>query len=155
MAQKPPIGTDAPGVTDEALKAQVDVDLRDYYTRLTNEALTALKDFQQQGLEGDALADAVAARLQGLSDQPIIEAGRASTSEAFNLGCNLAAQVLGPQIGEVVRTAVLDENTCDPCDLLDGSTYEVNTPAYFESMPPNFCDGRDLCRCFYFYKAAA
>lgn len=155
LGQKPPKGPDAPPVTDQAIVAQAEIDLGDVYARLLSEGATALKDLQQQGLAGDELADAWAARVNALSDQLIEDAGRASTSEAFNLGRNLEAQAQSPQIGEAIRTEILDKSTCDPCRSLDGKVVEFNSPDYFRYMPPNFCEGREFCRGFYLYRKAA
>jgi len=118
-----------------------------------------IKQFSQQGLEGQALADAVSEGLRQLSDAPITKASRGATSEAFNLGRNLVAQEKEEEIKEVVRTEILDGSTCPPCRRLDFSNsktvYQVNTPEYCEFMPPNKCDGRELCRGFYLYEANA
>jgi len=154
MAQQPPIGDIARKVTDEAFRTTVELDLDSVYTRLLNEARAALSEFQKQGLVGDALADAVEARLQALANGPIEAMGRASTSEAFNLGRNIATQENLPLIKEAVRTEILDANTCQPCRLLDGTVVEVNSEEYFQFMPPNLCDGRDFCRGFYLLRAA-
>ena len=121
MAQKPPVGRAAFAVTDEAFRTTVEIDLDAFYQRLHAETLAAMKEFQQQGLTGKALADAVAQRLRSLSDVPLEMAGRQSTSEAFNLGRNIAAQERKAEIKEVVRTEILDINTCPPCFLLDHS----------------------------------
>lgn len=133
---------------------RAEIDLSSFYNRLLNETRRLMTDYGQQGLEGQDLADAVEAGLRNLSDTPIDQAGRGATTEAFNLGRNLAAQRNAASIQRVVRTEILDENTCDFCESADGKTYDVNTPAYFENMPPNGCDGRDLCRGFYMYEAA-
>jgi hypothetical protein len=154
MAQQPPIGDIARKVTDEAFRTAVEIDLDTFYNRLLNEARTALAEFQKQGLTGDALADAVEARLQALADGPIEAMGRASTAEAFNLGRNLAAQENLALIQEAVRTEILDVNTCQPCRLLDGTKVKVNSPEYFQFMPPNLCDGRHNCRGFYLLRSA-
>ena len=155
MPQKPPIGEDAAGVTGEAFKVRTEIDLDSFYQRLLNEARRQMADLQQQGFGGGELADRLSASLNNLSDTPIEQMGRASTSEAFNLGRNLAAQGETGIITQVVRTEVLDENTCDPCRMADGTVVEMNTPEYFEYMPPNLCDGRDQCRGFYLYRASA
>ena len=155
MAQKPPIGNDAAGVTRQAFSVKAEIDLDSFYQRLLNETRRQLTDLQQQGLEGDALAERLSLALGNLSDAPLEQMGRASASEAFNLGRNLAAQEVLPQIREVVRTEVLDENTCDPCWMLDGTVVQMNTEEYFRFMPPNQCQGREQCRGFYLYRAAA
>lgn len=155
MAQQPPQGPRAPSVTNEAIRVRVEVDLSDFYTRLQNRTAQLLTDLQQQGLEGDALADAVADGLKDEFDVPIERAGREATHEAFSLGRNLEAQARAGEIGEVVRSEVLDANTCDPCKALDGTVYQFNSPEYFENMPPNKCDGREQCRGLYLYRSAA
>jgi hypothetical protein len=154
MAQKPPKGPAARAVTNEALQAKVDIDLSDIYTRLQNRATELLTDAQQRGLDGEALADYVVGGVRDLSTAPIERAGRSATSEAYNLGRNLAAQQNEAAIGRVVRTEILDDATCDPCIELDGFTTEINSPAYFVNMPPNHCEGREMCRGFYMYEAA-
>ena len=154
MAQKPPIGRDAFPVTEEALRVRADIDLSDFYERLRKEALQQIADLSQQGFKGRDLADRVVAALNNLSDKPIEQAGRGAATEAFNLGRNLEIQKQAESIKEVVRTEILDGNTCDPCQMLDGAVYLVNSPEYFQDMPPNHCDGRDLCRGFYLARAA-
>jgi hypothetical protein len=155
MAEQPPIGKDALDVTSAAYEVRATLDLNSMYDRLRAEAIRLLEDYSQQGLSGQELADAVVAGLRDLGDTTIDQAGRGAATEAFNLGRNLAAQGARDQISEVVRTEILDRNTCDPCRSLDGFTTTVNGPGYFENMPPNSCDGGDFCRGFYMYRSAA
>jgi hypothetical protein len=150
-----PIGPKAGRITADAHRVGVEIDLSELSGRLEREAMRLITDLSQQGLSGDELADRVAAGLMNLSDTPIQEAARGAASESFNLGRNLGAQEAVDQIATVVRTEVLDQNTCPPCERLDydnsGTVYEMNSPEYFRDMPPNQCDGRDLCRGFYLY----
>ena len=155
VAQKPPMGADAFAVTEDAFRVRTTLDLSDFYQRLEQETLYQFTDLSQQGYAGQDLADRVVAALNTLSDKPIEEAARGAATEAFNLGRNVEAQKQPEAIREVVRTEILDEATCDPCRLLDGATYQLNSPEYFQDMPPNHCDGRDLCRGFYLYRSAA
>ena len=150
-----PIGPQAQAVTDGAHRIGVEIDVSEIAGRLEREALRLINDYSQQGLTGDALADAVSEGLRSLSSAPVERAARGATSEAFNLGKNLEAQTRIDQIARVVRTEILDENTCPPCRDLDGKEAEFNSPEYLEFMPPNLCEGRELCRGFYLYEAAA
>jgi hypothetical protein len=152
LVTKPPVGTDAFPVTNEAFQVTVEMDLDAFYTRMLNETRTALSEFQKQGLEGEELANAVESRLQNLSDKPIERMGEEATSEAFNLGRNIEAQSQLPKLKEAVRTEILDVATCLPCRLLDGTRVELNSEEYFELMPPNQCLGRHRCRGFYLYR---
>jgi hypothetical protein len=149
-----PIGKAAQGVTDAAHAVGVEIDMSELAGRLEREAMRVINDLTQQGLSGEALADRVHAALMNLSDGPVMDAARGASSEAFNLGRNLGAQAAG-DVSQVVRTEILDQNTCDPCRDLDGKEVEMNSEEYFALMPPNLCDGRDLCRGFYIYVSEA
>jgi hypothetical protein len=148
MADVPPQGSDALPTTTKAFQVVASIDVDEQIARLTNETRRLISDYSQQGLTGEALATAVADGLDALSDVPLQQAGRGAVSEAFNLGRNLAIQEK-PNITTVVRTEILDENTCPPCHALDGQIFTVNSSEYFENMPPNKCDGREFCRGFY------
>lgn len=151
----PPTGINAGQITSEAHQVAVDLDVSEIVGRLEREAIRLVKQFSQQGLEGEELARAVQNGLRQLSDAPIEKAARGAASEAFNLGRNLAAQERAAEIQRVVRTEVLDLNTCPPCRELDGTEYEVNSQEYFENMPPAGCDGRELCRGFFMFLSEA
>ena len=149
-----PEGFDALKVTQDAQRVAVEIDISGLATRLENEAMRLINDLSQQGLSGDALADAVDAGLRALSDAPVDRAARGAASESFNLGRNLEVQRRGLS-GVAVRSEILDENTCDPCRALDGRKVDMGSSEYFEFMPPNQCDGRELCRGFYIYREVA
>lgn len=53
---------------------------------------------------------------------------------------------------KATRNAVLDENTCDPCEDLHGETFIVGSDAYFAALPPNACNGGPKCRCWMEYE---
>ena len=163
-----PIGPDAPDVTADAHRVAVEIDVSETTGRVEREALRLISDLSQQGLEGEALADAVSQGLGDLSDAPLRKTARGAVSEGFNLGRNLEAQERIEEIQEVVRVEVLDRDTCTEkrhgdgvarCFELDfsksGTVYQVNSPEYFEFMPPNKCDGRIFCRGFMLYRRAA
>ena len=150
----PPTGPAAASSTQQAFQVTASIDVDEILSRLVNETRRLLSDLQQQGLTGDALARAVQDGLKSLSDTPIEQAGRGAATEAFNLGRNLAYQE-HPEVKEVVRTEVLDENTCEYCAAVDGKVVQMNSPEYFEFMPPNGCHGRDLCRGFYYAAGGA
>ena len=151
----PPQGTQAESVTAQALEVTASIDVDNLIARLTSETRKLLNDYGQRGLAGPELATAVADGLEGLSNVPLELAGRGAVSEGFNLGRNMGIQENLDAVAVVVRTEVLDENTCRPCRELDGRVVEVNSPDYWFLMPPNECEGRELCRGFYLARAAA
>jgi len=156
VAQKPPEGTDAASVTTEAIRVRATIDLSEFGNRLQNETARLIADYSQQGLTGEALADAVIGDLESMFDAGFERAGREATHEAFSLGRNLEAQAQAPKIGDVVRSEILDSATCAPCETkYDGLVVQMNTPDYFTFMPPNGCEGREQCRGIYIYRSAA
>ena len=154
MAIQPPQGPQAHPVTADAFDVYASLDVDAIVVRLSNETKRLITDLSQQGLQGAELAKAVKDGLNALSPVPLEKAGRMAGSEAFNLGRNLGIQDNFEAVQVVVRTEVLDESTCEPCRDLDGQIYQVNSPEYFENMPPNGCEGRELCRGFYLARAA-
>ena len=116
-----PIGPAAIGITGDAHRVAVEIDVSTLATRLETEALRLINDFSQQGLSGDSLAEKVSEGLRSLSDAPVDKAARGASSESFNLGRNLEAQRRSDAIGEVVRSEILDQATCEPCRALDGN----------------------------------
>jgi len=140
-------------VSRDAYRVGVEIDLSELAVRLKTEAMRLISELSRQGYSGQDLADRVSAGLMDLSDRPIQDAARGASSESFNLGRNLGAQDSAAEITQVIRTEVLDGNTCPPCARLDGEIRQMNTPEYFADMPPNHCDGRDQCRGFYMYIA--
>jgi hypothetical protein len=150
-----PTGPKAGRITSDAHRVGVEIDVTDLAARLQSEAMRLINDLSQQGYSGKELSDRVSAGLMDLSDRPIQEAARGAATESFNLGRNLAAQDAVTDIKRVVRTEILDQNTCPPCAALDGTEYEVNSEEYFQYMPPNHCDGREQCRGFYMYLTEA
>lgn len=156
MAQEPPKGPAAGSVTADAISLRVQIDLSEVGNRLQNEATRLVADLSQQGLTGDELGAAVERELLAIfDDASAARTGREATHESFSLGRNLEAQRQAGSIGEVVRSEILDENTCEPCAAMDGTVVVMNSPAYFENMPPNGCDGREQCRGIYLYRGAA
>ena len=149
-----PEGPKAFEVTSELMSVRADADMDVVYLRLLNELRSALADPATQALHGEDLWKAVEPRLTGLSDAPIEQLARESTTKSFNLGRNLGAQRNRGSIGRVIRTEILDENTCPPCIGLDGFTTTVGSPEYWENFPPAKCEGRELGRCLYLYEAA-
>lgn len=82
-----------------------------------------------------------------------------ATSTAFNAGRDIvmaevadraAAQgISANSIAE--RTSVLDSNTCDECEKLNGVQAVYGTQKYYDLSPPNKCEGGDRCRCIWVF----
>lgn len=144
-----PRGTRAVAITSELYETRAAIDVDGLLARLEGETIAQLERLFAQGLSAKEVAAEMEAFLGTLSDKPIGEMARRSTAKAFNLGRNLEIQRKADQVAFVIRTEILDGNTCGPCSSLDGAKFEVNSDAYFENLPPAQCDGGDRCRGFY------
>lgn len=80
-----------------------------------------------------------------------------AVSSAYNAGRDQAVTDANddpdkPTVRHAVRSAVMDEYTCERCARLDGERVEVGSDEYYEIMPPNRCLGGARCRCVYAYE---
>lgn len=121
------------------------------WDRMLGEFLDRWSQLQRLGLDADEMERELRAHLDGLSPKFEQDVARQSSGVAYNQG--RSAQILTEQaegrVQVVVRSEVLDENTCAPCASLDGAITEVGTPDYHALMPPSQCQGGDRCRGFY------
>lgn len=71
-----------------------------------------------------------------------------AANRIYNLGRmdEIKAQHSRGMIEVVVRSAILDANTCETCEGEDGAIYR---PEVAPPLPDAYCDGGDLCRCIY------
>ena len=71
-------------------------------------------------------------------------------NEAFGLGRTLQLKALAKDviIDEVIQTAILDKNTCEECEAVDGEVMRYGSAKQQRLEPPYYkCLGRDNCRC--------
>jgi hypothetical protein len=134
------------------------IDVGSLVGRLESEIIGEYDRLFRQGLPPGEAALEMQKFLDSLSDRPIGDLARGSTTVAFNTGRATETTAMSDQIAYVVRTEILDGNTCDMCQSLDysvsGVEYEVDSDLYYEDMPPAKCDGRDRCRGFYLVVAS-
>lgn len=92
--------------------------------------------------------DAIARALLKIPGARAIAAGVISGSLTSGLAATFEAN--SDLVDGWEYTAVMDGGTCDPCGVLDGTTYRTLAELY-EVLPgfgPNpFCDGGGRCRC--------
>ena len=141
----------SPAVTfsSEINNTRATIDAGALLSRLEDEAIAFLESAYRRGLTGEQIAAELEVFLSELSDKPVGQLARKSTTVAFNMGRDDEIKSRAEEIAFVVRTEILDSATCGPCAGLDGTSYQVGTDAYEENMPPNKCDGGDRCRGFY------
>lgn len=121
------------------------------WNRLLNEASRDYMTLWSQGVPEDQIWQQIEASLSGLSDTPVEQLGRQASTVAYSTGRDAGAmEALGKgEAAWALRSELLDNATCDVCDVLDGSEYEIGSPDYYEYMPPAYCEGGANCRGFY------
>ncbi|OLE52106.1 MAG: phage portal protein [Acidobacteria bacterium 13_1_20CM_3_53_8] len=86
------------------------------------------------------------------STQYAKRAASGATNAALNLGRTLEAEERADEIKEVVYSAVLDQNTCGPCEDADGETGATDDDV--TSVPNPICEGGSQCRCLHIHVLA-
>ena len=97
----------------------------------------------------------LASKLTQLSDSVIRREARATTSEALNLGRQATAKKNADKVKATEYSALMDDNTCDPCGDLDGQEFTFGSDAAAAVEPPyRLCEGGGNCRCVFIYTFA-
>ncbi len=127
------------------------IDVGQMWDRMLDEFLGEFAQADREGIAGAELADRMKGFMDDLSVKPEGELARQGSTVAYNEGRN--AELLSARTTRglrfVVRSEVLDTNTCRPCSLLDSEVFTVGSSEYFANMPPAQCDGGARCRGFY------
>jgi hypothetical protein len=138
-----------------ALEDQVEVlsslNVGRIWDRMLSEFLGEWERQNRARVEGTELESALQAFMDGLSDAKTADTARQTATVAYNQGRDAGLQSAKDTGAAryVVRSEVLDTNTCRPCSMLDGEVFEIGDPEYYANMPPAQCDGGDRCRGFY------
>lgn len=132
-----------------AVLAEMDVGI--VWDRMLGAFLEEYVRLEREGMAMGDLLRGLEAFLDDLSEKPLAELARTSTTVSYNQGRNmgLLTAAAGKQAQYAVRSEVLDSNTCEQCVALDGTIVKIGSPAYQELMPPARCLGRERCRGFY------
>lgn len=120
---------------------------------------TAIR-LRRTGLRGDALRDAIVHELDDVIEQSVKGDATGEVNEAFGIGRATEASAQSDLIQDVVYSALMDVNTCEPCAELDGEVMAYGSPRYYETMPPyRKCLGnkgkQDACRCVHIFRYKA
>lgn len=118
------------------------------WDRLLGEFLGEWTRLERQQLPAAEFDRQLGAFMDELSEKPLADLGRKSTTVAYNQGRDVEIRT-EEQIEFVVRSEVLDNSTCRVCQLLDNEVFRVGTSEYIANMPPAQCLGGDRCRGFY------
>ena len=137
----------------------VEVDVKAIVDRLQAQTTEQYNQLLLSSAGPTEIAAGLDAYLASISDQHLLEMARGSTGTAFNLGRHVGIQELKRDLNPyVVRTEVLDDNTCEVCEAYvsradQGEKFLINSREYFANMPPAGCLGKERCRGFYLAQA--
>lgn len=114
----------------------------DVQSRIT----AAAARFALLGLTASALWNAVSQELADGSVSYIDRASQGLANRVINIGRGDEMQSRASEIERYEYSAILDQNTCDPCAADDGK--EAASPDDLPDTPNPDCPGADMCRCF-------
>lgn len=123
-------------------------------SRIINEISTrAINQYLTLRLLLDYSVEKLRAALSTQSEKFLDQAASNTVNAAIQSGRSDEAEARSDQWETVIYSAVLDQNTCNPCGDADGE--EAQDPADLPAAPNPDCDGQDRCRCFHVYVAAS
>lgn len=136
---------------EEHAEVLATMDLGKLWDRYLGEFLGEWERLNRLNLPDDELERRMMSFIDGLSDKPTDDLARQTAGVAYNDGrsaeiLTAAAKLL---VEYVVRSEILDANTCQVCQDLDGSVFRVGSDDYYRWRPPAGCLGGDRCRGFY------
>jgi hypothetical protein len=135
----------------EQVEVLATMDVGAMWDRYLGEFLGEWERLNRLGLPEAEVERSMQAFMDELSSKPLDDLARQSSSVSYNAG--RSDEILRTfNEGEatfVVRSEILDNNTCPTCADLDGAVIEIGTPEYDLFLPPAHCDGGDRCRGFY------
>lgn len=96
--------------------------------------------------DAGSLVERLNAAAGQLSDAPLEQTARNAAAQADGLGRQAAAAVNPPP--QIYASELLDGNTCGPCSLVDGTSYDSLERARRDYPNGIYvdCEGRDRCR---------
>lgn len=130
----------------ERLTLQAVTDVTSIFDEMLANFMREIQDGDAQGLVPDEIADFLEANMPRAAGPSARKTAARAATTAFNEG---EVDIISDQleiVQFVLRSELRDENTCEPCDGLDGMKLEVGTKQFREFLPPAKCDGRKLCR---------
>lgn len=146
MARKPPTPDEQAAIEAAAVLA-----IDQLWSRLMNSGLAEYASLQRQGVGAAEIARRVGDYLDGLSVKAEEVQARHVSTVAYNEGRAAALKdaAASGEINYVIRSELMDGETCASCAALDGAVVAVNSEDFAALKPPARCDGGDNCRGMY------
>ena len=132
---------------EETVGTVAELGMGQMWDRMLGEFLGEWGRLDRTGISDAEMDREMQAFMDGLSDKPLEELSRKSAGVSYNQG--RSAEILSSSAEFVVRSEILDGNTCANCSTLDGQVVQVGSTDYHMWLPPAGCLGGDNCRGFY------
>jgi len=106
------------------------------------------REMLRQRMAGTVDSEGLVASLATLTSGDWKREVRGRVMESFGLARNSEAKKYADQIDYVIRSEVMDSNTCNPCAKVDGKKFTLNSPEARDFLrgPYVHCKGRENCR---------
>jgi HK97 family phage portal protein len=101
------------------------------------------------GLTGDELEAELESDLNDSSEAPLERAAREAANRALSMGRSAEGNDRSGEWGRVEYSALLDQNTCGPCEEADGQS--ASNEDDLPPAPNPDCEGGGQCRCFHVF----
>jgi hypothetical protein len=131
---------------DDLVKRLVELTVSRIINSVQTAAIDIFASLGVLGLDVDEIEQRMREELEERSDKPFEGFARQAVNEAVNAGRREEMEARADEIEKYVYSAILDANTCEPCEDWDGA--EADDPAQLPETPNAECEGRSNCRCF-------
>lgn len=148
LLAEPPRPIDNEKRARDVINLKADLLSRRWAERLKESAMNVMLAAARSGMPPGEAAQRIQEAADEITDRSSRQLVMNTLGDAFGLGRQVEAHRQRDYIGEAEYSAILDENTCDPCRQLDGRTGQLDEPAM--QVPNPNCAGErygSSCRC--------
>lgn len=134
------------GIIDDLIRTLVEITI----SRVIGEVATAAQNIftalRVLGLDSDEIEQRMREDLEERSDAPYTRIAVQTVNRAVNEGRREEMRAREDEIDHYLYSAILDTNTCSPCEDWDGAT--ASSLDQLPDTPNPECEGMGNCRCF-------
>lgn len=143
-AQIKPFGTKS--IIDDLIRRLVELTVSRIINEVQTAAINIFTALGVLGLDGDEIEQRMRQELDDRSEKPFEAYARQAINESVNAGRREEMEARKDEIERYVYSAILDQNTCSPCEEWDGA--EGSSQDQLPETPNEECEGGSNCRCF-------
>jgi SPP1 gp7 family putative phage head morphogenesis protein len=134
------------GAIDNLIRSLVELTISRVVSEVSSAAINIFTMLRTLGLDEREVERRIDQELRDRSDAPFEGIARGSINAAVNAGRKEEMIAREDEIDYYYWSAILDKNTCGPCEELDGAT--ASSLDQLPDAPYEDCEGGPNCRCF-------